>query len=316
MIKFAINYLKSMRLYYSFVTGICGWVGVAYYESLYGAVSPIKKILVLILLFLSWGINQIFNDYWGLAEDRINAPHRPMVTGALNPKYALILSSTLMLLTSLLVGFFLNPLALIPLILGLLLNYIYEKAKGFGIWGNISFGIMIAMTSLFGFLAIGPIDQNASGRLGIFLFCYLVLLNALLTYFTYFKDFQGDQASGKRTLVVKWGLKKAALAGIFLSLLPALNFIAYCYWSDMALNATFIFLAFLCLFLQLWNAFAFYRSPEGASTYYNLELNFQAYACSFAALIALFNPTLGIKLFALTYIFIGVLFRLHRDRQG
>ena len=34
MVPFIRAYIKSMRLYYSFVTGIAGWLGVAYYEYL------------------------------------------------------------------------------------------------------------------------------------------------------------------------------------------------------------------------------------------------------------------------------------------
>ena len=36
LVKFAKAYIRSMRLYYSFVTGIAGWLGVAYYEYLAG----------------------------------------------------------------------------------------------------------------------------------------------------------------------------------------------------------------------------------------------------------------------------------------
>lgn len=61
-------YVKSMRLYYSFITGIAGWIGLSFYE--YIAVSfpgveapPVwwRKFLILVMLFLSWGINQIIN---------------------------------------------------------------------------------------------------------------------------------------------------------------------------------------------------------------------------------------------------------------
>lgn len=73
--EFIINYIKSMRLYYAFVTGIPGWLGVAYYESIAVKLNlpPVpmwKKGIVLVALFLSWGINQIVNDYLGIEEDR------------------------------------------------------------------------------------------------------------------------------------------------------------------------------------------------------------------------------------------------------
>src|SRR5512143_3082140 len=82
LVVFARAYVRSMRLYYSFVTGIAGWLGVAYYEYLAAnpafrtvevAPAPEKKLIILLILFLSWGVNQIINDYLGLTEDRINA---------------------------------------------------------------------------------------------------------------------------------------------------------------------------------------------------------------------------------------------------
>lgn len=94
---FARAYIKSMRLYYAFVTGIAGWVGVSFYHWLMpGQAGFVRSSLILAMLFLSWGINQIFNDYLGLREDRINAPNRPMVTGELNAKAALWLSTALL----------------------------------------------------------------------------------------------------------------------------------------------------------------------------------------------------------------------------
>ena len=75
-----------MRLYYSFVTGITGWIGITCYE--YGggihtladgvhAPSMGRKLVVLALSFLGWGINQIVNDYLGLKEDGLTRPSDP-----------------------------------------------------------------------------------------------------------------------------------------------------------------------------------------------------------------------------------------------
>ena len=61
MVKFIKAYIKSMRLFYAFVTGIAGWIGMAFYK--YIAVSPFqsvelvpateKKAVVIVMLFLS-----------------------------------------------------------------------------------------------------------------------------------------------------------------------------------------------------------------------------------------------------------------------
>jgi len=90
-------YIKSMRLYYAFITGIAGWVGVSFYQfAMPEHYSHARATLLLVMLFLSWGVSQIINDYLGLREDRINAPNRPMVTGELDPRNALIVSGIMM----------------------------------------------------------------------------------------------------------------------------------------------------------------------------------------------------------------------------
>mgnify|MGYP001590593703 CR=1 FL=1 len=116
---FILAYIKSMRLYYAFITGIAGWIGVSFYDfCMPGRLDPYRSVLILTLLFLSWGINQIINDYLGLPEDRINAPHRPMVTGELKPRAAMAVSLVLLAGVAVL-SFFLNPWSLAPLVLEL-----------------------------------------------------------------------------------------------------------------------------------------------------------------------------------------------------
>lgn len=60
-LKFIKGYIKSMRLYYAFITGIAGWIGMAFYEyiakSFLQTVELVpateRKTLVLIMLFHS-----------------------------------------------------------------------------------------------------------------------------------------------------------------------------------------------------------------------------------------------------------------------
>ena len=98
MLRFVIAYVRSMRLYFSFVTGIAGWIGVSFYDfCVPGGAGLARKGFILTMLFLSYGVNQVINDYYGMAEDRINAPHRPMVTGERNPRLALWVSALLLI---------------------------------------------------------------------------------------------------------------------------------------------------------------------------------------------------------------------------
>jgi geranylgeranylglycerol-phosphate geranylgeranyltransferase len=326
MIVFFKAYIKSMRLYYSFVTGMAGWLGVAYYEylaahpleqSVETAPSAEKKLVILVLLFLSWGINQIINDYLGLKEDRVNAPHRPMVTGELNPAYALMLSFGLIIISGLVTWLYLEPIAIVFLIAGVALNIIYEYAKGKGILGNIVFGLMITMAPLFGGFASGPTNATVllPNRMSVLILVWV--MNSLMTYYTYFKDYTGDKAAGKRTLVVSFGLQASRWIAILSALLPTVIFILLRVFGlhQTPLNSTFMILGALTVFLQIWTGVLYFRHPTGPGTHTSLVTNFRACTCGQAALIAIFNPDLALWLFIFSYIFVGFLFDFHKDHH-
>jgi geranylgeranylglycerol-phosphate geranylgeranyltransferase len=332
---FILAYVKSMRLYYSFITGLAGLVGLTYYQ--YVAHSPGRialsdltrtverptppgaMTLILCILFLAWGINQIVNDYLGLEEDRINAPARPMVTGELHPLSALLLSGVLMTGAGVATWLWLEPWAILPLIAGVALNVVYEYAKGHGIWGNIVFGVMISCCSAFGFMAAGPSEDSILTPARLSMLGFVALVNGVMTFYTYFKDYEGDKAAGKRTLVVRYGLQRSKYVSLFAAFLPSAVFGAGYAFLDVwpiALNGVFVLLAALTVVLQVWTGYLYFRNPGGEMTYYALSFNFRACACAEAALIALFNPTLGILLFFLTYMLVGFLFNFHVNRRG
>jgi len=329
--QFIKAYVKSMRLYYSFVTGIAGWIGVSFYEYIASTEGPRgtsglvrtieiappaeKKLAILVILFLAWGINQIINDYLGRKEDRINAPSRPMITGELNPILAILTSVTLLSISLFVTWFYLEPIAVLPLIAGVILNLVYEYAKGYGIWGNIIFGLMISMCGLYGFYASGPMEiYMTKSRISALIF--IAVLNGLMTYYTYFKDFTGDMAAGKKTIIVKYGLERNKFIAIFASFLPSILFIIGYYGFssfEIELNKTFVILAMLTVFLQIWTGYLYFKNPRGEMTYYSLVTNFRACTCGQTTIIALFDPVLGMMLFLVSYVFVGFLFNLHTN---
>jgi geranylgeranylglycerol-phosphate geranylgeranyltransferase len=281
--------------------------------------SSAKSLMILCILFLAWGINQIVNDYLGLKEDRINAPARPMVTGELNPIAALTVSAFLMIIAMATTWLYLEKMAVIPLIIGVLLNIVYEYSKGYGIWGNIVFGIMISTCGMYGFVAAGPSETSILTPARMSMLAYVAMINGLMTFYTYFKDYEGDKASGKRTIIVRYGLERSKHLSIIGSFLPTLVFVLMYFgfhtWP-ISFNGIFLLLAALTCCLQVWTGYLFYKNPKGEMTYYSLSFNFRACACCETALIALFNPALGVVCFFLTYMFIGFLFNFHINKQG
>ncbi len=322
MLKTTLAYIKSMRLYYAFVTGIPGWLGLAYYDFIgthFKTVevlpSATKKLVILLLLFMSWGINQIINDYLGLKTDKINAPERPMVTGELPAKLALFISILLLIASLFVTWFYLQPIAIIPLLVGVMFNVVYEYAKGYGIFGNIVFGLMISMCPLYGFFAAGPSEPPYFDSNSVSILLLVFTINGLMTFYTYFKDYKGDKATGKKTIVVKHGIHKARKIGFYAAFFPTILFIFLFSTNllDVRLNKIFIILGFLSLFLHVWTGISFYKNPSGKHTYYSLSMNFRACTGAQSAFIALFNAELALLLFIFSYVFIGFLFDLYSN---
>jgi geranylgeranylglycerol-phosphate geranylgeranyltransferase len=319
--RFVWAYVKSMRLYYAFITGIAGWIGVSFYNfCMPDHFSYPRSGLILVMLFLSWGINQIVNDYFGLPEDRINAPNRPMVTGELNPRIAMLVSAVLVAGVAI-ISLFLNPWAVVPLVIGVLLNVVYEYAKAWSLTANVIFGLSIAMCTVYGFLAAGPLPSPVFTSNRICVFVLVALMNGLMTYYTYFKDYAGDKAAGKRTFVVKYGLDVARYAGVVGAFLPTAAFFLFARmgWlplGDVLFKRDFVFCGIMTIFLQLWTAVLFFRHPVGERTYSNLATNIRACVAGQVTLIAIFNGTLALYLLTASYVFIGFLFDQHKDARS
>ncbi|MCD4657156.1 MAG: UbiA family prenyltransferase [Planctomycetes bacterium] len=318
---FIYNYIKSMRLYYAFITGISGWLGVAFYQFLYpDRVNVYRSIIILIILFLSWGINQIINDYFGMKEDRINAPNRPMVNGALKIKPAMIVTGILLSIT-IVVSYLLNPLAVIPVIAGILLNVIYEYSKAYSLLANLVFGVMIAMCPIFGFLASGPTPEPLVTNNRLSVLALVVILNGLMTYYTYFKDYKGDKEAGKKTFVVRYGIRVARYAGIvgaFVTIFALLTIIILNWlpFGDILYKQEFIFCAAVTFFLHCWTAYLYFNYPKGRRAYFSMVTNIRACCAGYCLLISIFNGPLALYLLAASYILIGFLFDLYKDARS
>ncbi|MBM4147606.1 MAG: ubiquinone biosynthesis protein UbiA [Lentisphaerae bacterium] len=320
-LAFIFAYIRSMRLYFSFVTGIAGWIGVSFYDFCCpGAGGAGRKALILGMLFLSYGVNQVINDFFGLKEDRINAPNRPMVTGELNPGAAMLVSVGLLFLVGA-VSWFLEPWSVVPAVIGVLLNILYEYAKAWSLVGNAVFGLSIATCMAYGFLASGPPPTPLFTSNRISAFALVALINALMTYYTYFKDYRGDRAAGKKTFVVKYGLNAARYAGVAGAFLPTLLFVllhslGWLPLGDVLFMRDFVFCAVMTLFLQLWTAVLYFRHPLGDRTYFSLVTNIRACVAGQVTMIAIFNGTLALYLLTASYVFIGFLFDLHKDARS
>lgn len=298
MIAAILSYIKSMRLYYCFVTLTACTAGMVH--------APVRPgmgaaLLFGLVFFCCWGVNQIVNDYLNLEEDRVNAPDRPMVTGRL-PAIPALAASAIILAGIGALALWSNPVSLVAAGAGVMLNILYAYAKAWGIWANITFGLTIACCPWFGYTIAG------GGLIGFFRECghiwlAVLVLNMVMTYFTYFKDEPGDRLAGKRTPVVRMGPERAARAGLLVALVPCAVLLC------LPLNAAAAMAGGAGVLLFVLTGRLYFRTCRGPSTYHQLVHNFAALCAAQSALAALAAPGAGLVLCAASVAGVNLIFR-------
>ena len=265
MLKFVYSYLRSMRLYYGFVTGTTTLVGcLASGQTL----TEGRTWLLFAMGFLAWGFNQIFSDWCDRKEDAINAPHRPMVTGALKPAPAFAVSA-LGLVAIAVVGFLLSPWTLIFLGIGGALNIAYSLLKRVPVLNCLVYACAISCCAAFGW--VGATGNIPSGMLYKQLALWVVPVHFLMCHNSYYKDVEGDRAAGVRTLQTICPTAAATLS-VVLMIIPvvALKLVArWQGWSGMPWLA-------LCLIVGLLSALFLLALKTGR---YHRATNFNCQLC-------------------------------------
>ena len=194
-----------MRLYYGFVTATTVLAGL-YYWHWFGfradamgrpAGWTLRDAALLAMGFFAWGFNQIFSDWCDRKEDAINAPHRPMVTGALKPLPAFAVSAAGLAVLAV-AGWLMSPWTLAFLALGGALNIAYSLLKRVPVLNCLVYACAISCCALFAIAGMG----NRCPSLDAFGFVavWILPVHFLMCHNSYYKDVKGDRAAGVRTL--------------------------------------------------------------------------------------------------------------------
>ena len=199
MLTFAYYYLRSMRLYYGFVTGTTTLVGCLLSGH---TLAESRTWLLFTMGFFAWGFNQIFSDWYDRHEDAINAPHRPMVTGALKPAPAFAVS--LVGLGSIaVIGFILSPWTLAFLGIGGILNIAYSFLKRVPVINCLVYACAVTCCALFGYVgSLGGIMEL--DEVLFYLAIWVLPVHFLMCHNSYYKDVAGDRVAGVRSLLSRW----------------------------------------------------------------------------------------------------------------
>ncbi len=214
-----------------------------------GALFPVPNmsiILASVVAFLFTGAGNSLNDYFDRDIDSINHPSRPIPSGKIAPKSAVILASMLFI-ASIILALGLNIIAFIIVLanLAVMLSYeIFFKAKG--VAGNMTISWLTGTAFLFGGSAVMAIEKT-------YVLAALAFLATLGREIAKdIEDIKGDW--GRYTLPMKLGMENAGImaslaivAALLLSPVPLMLGLfsdlgsAYYMYLIMATDAIFIY---------------------------------------------------------------------------
>ncbi len=238
------GYLKIIRPANSVAAGLAVLLGVIIAT---GTIPPASLPLIAVV-FLVTAAGNVINDYCDSEIDAINRPDRPIPSGAVTKKGALVYSVILFAAgIAICLLPFVNPLCLAFAIINSAILVLYAKTfKGMPLIGNICVSYLAASIFLFGgaFAGIEGLMQNTV----IAAITFFAMLSRELLKDA--EDMEGDRAGGAKTLPMIIGVPKTgklclvlALAGIIISLLPIIKFYSIYYLALIAVADAIILFA-------------------------------------------------------------------------
>ncbi|MDD4126932.1 MAG: geranylgeranylglycerol-phosphate geranylgeranyltransferase [Methanomicrobium sp.] len=217
------GYLNIIRPVNSIVAGFAVLLGIIIAKGM----IPYESLIMIPLVAAITAAGNVINDYCDREIDAVNRPKRPIPSGAVSPKGAIIFSAALFLI-GILISIFINSLCLGIAVFNSFLLVIYaKKLKIMPLIGNIAVSYLSASIFLFGgaFFGFDGLYQNTV----VFFITFFAMLSRELLKDA--EDIKGDMEGGAKTLPILIGVKKTgqisfilAAFGVIISLLPLLRF--------------------------------------------------------------------------------------------
>jgi geranylgeranylglycerol-phosphate geranylgeranyltransferase len=211
-------YLEIIRPQTALIAGLGAVAGTI----IAGAPFCTASIYIFLTVFLMTGAGMAINDYYDLEIDKINAPHRPLPSGKISRKTALMYSLFLFL-SSLVFGTLTNVYCFGLALFNGLVEFFYAKTfKKWWLMGNIMVSWLAGSVFLFG----GMVTFDF--RLVTMLAGLAFLANMGREIFKTIEDIKGDKAMNLDTLPIASGIKNAQeIARSFICLAVILSPVPY-----------------------------------------------------------------------------------------
>lgn len=199
-----VGLINLLRFELPFAAGVCVIMG-----QIFALGKPAELFISITGFFSVFFISAsilVLNDYFDIETDKINAPHRPLPSKFVTPNEALLFS-ILLLITGLMLSYFINPASFLIAAVLAGVGFFYNKYfKKSGTAGNLMVSFSVGMTFVFGGAAVGlPFNKT------VLLFGLLAALIDLAEEIAAdAMDIEGDKLINSNSLAIKYG-KAAAL---------------------------------------------------------------------------------------------------------
>jgi geranylgeranylglycerol-phosphate geranylgeranyltransferase len=222
----------------------CGLVSLIGACLAYGDIPPIGlSLLIFFIPMMGWIAGLYLADYSDRDLDMIQKPHRPIPSGRISPKEALVVGA-IFAAVGLLLTLLLNVMNVVLVFVASALVFSYAKlTKAHGILGNFNRGALTVTTFFFGMVSIGtPLSSIPLYIWVISLVFFFHDTNSNII--GAIRDVHGDKTGGYKTTPVQYGIKNALLISLLLSVLYLLLTVGITRAFNVLQNQ-FLFFAFL-----------------------------------------------------------------------
>jgi len=162
------------------------------------------------------------NDIYDVEIDRINKPHRPLVSGGITTAQAWRYYWALNIIGILIAAVLGVRMLMIALLVTVLLFFYSKQLKRMVLWGNIAVSVCTGLAFIYGALGVGDWKQGIFPALFAFFFHWGREMVKDL------QDVEGDLSAGAVTFAGKYGAQKSlVLINVIFLLLIILTIIPY-----------------------------------------------------------------------------------------
>ena len=248
----ALAHLEMTRPYTMFHSGLLAVAGAELASG--GHVEAWRTVLAALVTICGWEAGLYAGDYFDRHLDAVAKPSRPVPSGRVSPREAL-LTMVALILAGYVCALVLGPANLALAILTTILGIAYSKTfKNQAILGNFDRGVLGICAVLFGALAGGDIAAPSVLLLAAIAFFHDSSTNLVGAI----RDEEGDRAAGYETVPVVYGLALAVDIACALALAWVALGVALLAMARPSPLAPVLFAAALALdariYVPLWTA--------------------------------------------------------------